>query len=208
MDFQGAFIQAILRYDPDPVHAEELWQEAVAHYSAKGRFYHTITHLEGLYQALIPVRNLIEDWDCILFSILYHDFVYSAIRHDNEEKSAVVARERLSVAGFPAARIALCVEAIEATKGHAHSRNADIDYFTDADLCILGSVAEVYTTYAVSIRQEYSVYPNVLYRPGRKKVLEHFLKMDRIFKTEFFFARFETPARANLQRELQGEIVY
>lgn len=34
--------------------------------------------------------------------------------------------------------------------------------------------------------REYSIYSNVVYNSGRKKVLNHFLTMNRIFKTDFF----------------------
>jgi hypothetical protein len=33
---------------------------------------------------------------------------------------------------------------------------------------------------------EYSIYPAFIYNPERKKVLNHFLLMDRIFKPAFF----------------------
>ena len=46
-------------------------------------------------------------------------------------------------------------------------------------------------------------YPDLLYKPGRKKVLQHFLSMERIFKTEQFFSRFEDKARKNLLQEFE-----
>jgi predicted metal-dependent HD superfamily phosphohydrolase len=46
------------------------------------------------------------------------------------------------------------------------------------------------------------VYPDVIYKPGRKKVLAHFLQMERIYKTGIFFTMFEKQARQNLQDEL------
>ena len=58
----------------------------------------------------------------------------------------------------------------------------DINLFTDADLAILGAEPEIYKNYAAAIRQEYSVFPDPIYIPGRKKVLLHFLKMERLFK--------------------------
>jgi predicted metal-dependent HD superfamily phosphohydrolase len=66
----------------------------------------------------------------------------------------------------------------------------------------LGQHWENYLAYAKDVRKEYSIYPDFIYKPGRKKILNHFLKMKRIFKTEFFFAKFEETAKENLNREL------
>lgn len=77
----------------------------------------------------------------------------------------------------------------------------EINLFTDADLSILGSVQSVYVNYAKQVRQEYSIYPDFMYRPGRQKVLNHFLQMKKIFKTDVFFNKYEAQARINLQHE-------
>jgi len=61
----------------------------------------------------------------------------------------------------------------------------------------------VYDQYKAAIRAEYRIYPDILYRKGRKKVLEHFLERDQIYYTSVFQAR-EEKARANLERELMG----
>ena len=62
----------------------------------------------------------------------------------------------------------------------------------------------LYDTYCQQVRKEYSIYPDFLYKPGRKKVLEHFLNMERIFKTTYFFDLYEAQARENLRRELSS----
>lgn len=91
---------------------------------------------------------------------------------------------------------------INATKKHDVHTDADINYFTDADLAILGSAENDYKTYFLKIRKEYRWYPDLVYNPGRKRVLQHFLSMERIFKTEYFFNKFESQARKNLGMEL------
>jgi predicted metal-dependent HD superfamily phosphohydrolase len=91
---------------------------------------------------------------------------------------------------------------ILATKSHAASVNRDIDLFTDADLSVLGAAPETYAQYAAGVRKEYSMYPDLHYKPGRRKVLKHFLEMDRIFKTDEFFQLYEKQARENLLHEL------
>jgi hypothetical protein len=62
---------------------------------------------------------------------------------------------------------------------------------------------ETYLDYCQKVRKEYSIYPDLLYNLGRRKVLEHFLQMKMIFKTEAFFNRFEQNARQNIGREIR-----
>jgi predicted metal-dependent HD superfamily phosphohydrolase len=99
--------------------------------------------------------------------------------------------------------IELCKTHILATKSHHQSSDTDTNFFTDADLSVLGQSWEIYSTYFKNVRKEYSIYPDLLYNPGRKKVLNHFLAMDRIFKTEFFYDKFEIQAKKNLRKELE-----
>ena len=89
------------------------------------------------------------------------------------------------------------------TKGHSISKDNDTNFFTDADLSILGLDWDLYSEYAQNVRKEYSNYPTIIYKMGRRKVLKHFLVMERIFKTDHFFEKFEVLARENLRRELQ-----
>jgi predicted metal-dependent HD superfamily phosphohydrolase len=91
---------------------------------------------------------------------------------------------------------------ILATKGHTVSTDNDTNLFTDADLSILGESWELYQEYFQKIRKEYAIYPDAVYNPGRTKVLNHFLSMERIFKTDIFHEKFELNAKNNLTREL------
>jgi predicted metal-dependent HD superfamily phosphohydrolase len=92
---------------------------------------------------------------------------------------------------------------IIATKKHLAGQGKETDLFLDADLAILGFPANYYEIYTKAIRKEFSMVPDLLYRPGRKKVLRHFLQMDSIFKTESFRDRFERQARINIENELK-----
>jgi predicted metal-dependent HD superfamily phosphohydrolase len=181
--------------------AEGLWREIEAAYSKKGRYYHTLRHLENMLGRLEEVKHLIADWDVVLFSLFYHDIVYKALWKDNEEKSAQIAEARMRQLGLQPDMIEACRDQILATKAHGTSTSSDTNYFTDADLSILGADAAAYDEYARGVRKEYAVYPDIIYKPGRKKVLEHFLAMDRIFKTDYFFEKLEATARKNLGRE-------
>ena len=100
-------------------------------------------------------------------------------------------------------KIELCKKQILAIKSHIKSTDSDTNYFTDADLSILGQNWKIYSLYYKKARKEYSIYPNLIYKPGRKKILNYFLTMDIIFKTDFFYNRLEIQAKENLQKEIE-----
>ncbi|HEX2627964.1 MAG TPA: hypothetical protein VHM26_03105 [Chitinophagaceae bacterium] len=188
----------------DPTAVIELyWKEIADAYSSKNRHYHNLDHLNNLYQQLLPVKDNIRDWPIIIFSIAYHDLVYNSRKKDNEVKSAERAVERLQAIRINTDRIDHCKQQILATAGHLISDNSDVNYFTDADLSILGVSQSNYLDYASAIRKEYKMYPGFLYKPGRIKVLKYFLSLDRIFKTDHFHALYEVAARNNLAHEIQ-----
>jgi len=89
------YIKLLKNYTDDNCLIEELWTEIEQNYYDKKRHYHTLSHLENLLQQLLEVKNKIESWDTILFTLYYHDFVYDALKSDNEEQSADLAEKRM-----------------------------------------------------------------------------------------------------------------
>lgn len=206
--FEQVFKTELRLYTDDPEKINRFWQEIEKNYSSKGRYYHTLTHLDNLLAELLPIRERISNWTTLIFSIAYHDIIYKSSTSNNEEMSARLAFERLSSIAVPAEICQNCASQIQATKKHDLSEQGDTNYFTDADLAILGANAVDYKNYTQAIRKEYRMYPNFLYKPGRKKVLAHFLEMPTIYKTEYFRERYEEVARENLRwelRELNGD---
>lgn len=196
------FYSLVGRYSGDISVANKLWNEIKDCYSQAERRYHTLTHLEHFFLELEHIQEKIRQWDTILFALFYHDIVYDAPKQDNEEKSAELAVQRLESIGFPEEGIEQCKALIIATKSHqAHSDSAG-NFFTDADLSILGKDRKSYQHYAEQIRQEYSLFPDHLYSIGRAKFIEHFLSMPSIFKTDFFQTKYAEQAIANLKWEL------
>ncbi len=197
------FIKLIGNYTADEKLVMQLWNEIEANYSGKKRHYHTLNHLENLLQQLLNVKDQIKDWDTILFTLYYHDIIYNPLKTTNEEKSAAFAENRMQVIDVPKPIVGNCVQQILATKKHLLSTDNDTNIFTDADLGILGRPWEVYEKYYKQVRKEYALYPDLIYNPGRKKVLQHFLQMQQIFKTDYFFELFEAQAKANIAIELR-----
>lgn len=182
---------------------EQLWNEINSVYTHPKRYYHNFNHLQHLYDEFLEVKDEINDWNTVLFSLFFHDIVYNALRRDNEERSVIIAENRLQSIDVPQSIIDAVKEQILATKSHKKSQDSDTNYFIDADLSILGQDFKQYGEYVTNIRQEYILYPDMIYKPGRKKVVEDFLQMDRIFKTDYFYNKYEKQARENLQLELE-----
>ncbi|WP_047790533.1 HD domain-containing protein [Tenacibaculum mesophilum] len=200
---KNTFLNLLATYSNDNSFNILLWQEIEEHYTSKKRHYHTLEHLENLLFQLTPIRTKISSWNTILFTLFYHDVIYNSLKNNNEEKSAELAAKRMNQLSIPNKVIENCFSQILATKSHKTSENSDTNYFTDADLSILGQSWEVYTQYYKNVRKEYAVYPNIIYNSGRKKALLHFLTMENIFKTEYFYQKFEETARKNIQKEIE-----
>jgi predicted metal-dependent HD superfamily phosphohydrolase len=182
-------------------HASAIWGEVEKAYSANGRHYHNLGHLDQILGELNEYRSQFACWHAVVFATAYHDIIYNVLKDDNEDRSAELASDRLAAITFPVEDRRRCVQMILATKGH-EAVDAEVNLFTDADLSILGSDQETYLTYTRQIRLEYSIVPDAAYISGRRKVIKRFLNMERIYKSKEFFEKYELFARRNLQNEL------
>lgn len=173
-------------------------------YSEKHRAYHNLSHIRALLTHAESFCHELQNYEAVAFAIWFHDAIYNTKRNDNEEKSAELGEEMLSQLSVPREMIAASKQMILATKKHELlNDSADLKCFLDFDLSILGTSAEVYEQYSQAIRKEYSWVPYFLYRKGRKKVLESFLKRERLYFTDAMKARSEVQARQNIENELK-----
>lgn len=202
LKLKARFSELISVYSNDEQLMESYWNEIEEKYTSKKRYYHNLTHLENMIAELEAVKNDIADYDAVLFSVFYHDIIYKATAKDNEEKSAEKAKACLEKLNLDTDRIAKIYNQIIATKAHQESEDLDTNFLLDADMAILGKEWNQYHEYAKQVRKEYAIYPDFMYNPGRKKVLIHFLEFEEIYKTDFFKDKYETPARANIKKEI------
>ncbi|WP_241331390.1 HD domain-containing protein [Chryseobacterium arthrosphaerae] len=203
MHLKDRFLRICLPFDKDHERISRFWNEIETKYTEKGRYYHNLLHLDNMFQELEAVKDRISRFTLLSFAVFYHDIIYDATSKSNEEKSAVTAEKRLAELGLSYEEIMIVSDQILATKSHQKSENMDINYLLDADLSVLGKDRETYLVYTQMIRKEYSIYPDFLYKPGRKKVLRHFLELENIFKTEYFRDQYETQAKENIETELR-----
>jgi predicted metal-dependent HD superfamily phosphohydrolase len=176
-------------------------------YGGKKRHYHNAHHILALLAYAQEYRHQLKAPLLVDFAIVYHDIVYNVLRKDNEGKSALLAAKRLSELGMHPYEAGLVKLYIEATQHHQIPEGLDhaedLAFFLDFDMAILGATWEDYQAYIMAVRKEYNIYPDMLYRPGRKKFLEQTLAAREIFHTQEFKLRFDAAARNNMEKELQ-----
>jgi len=187
----------------------KLRDELTRAYAAPERHYHNLAHIEAMLELMRTRKTALSDPAAIDAAIWFHDAIYDTRRHDNEEKSAELAVNRL--AGLLSHdRIATIARMIRATAGHKvpdgldDTQRRDCELFLDTDLAILGSTPEVFAAYEEAVRHEYDWVPDALWREGRKKVLQGFLDRPSIYASPQFHASHEAVARANLTRSLES----
>lgn len=204
MNLKEVYIQLCLSYTNDQDLINNEWTKIDHAYTERKRYYHGLKHIEHIWIELNKVKENVENWNVILFTMFYHDIIYKAHKQNNEEASAEFAQKVMRKLWVNEEDIRQCYQQILATKSHIKSLELDTNYFVDTDLAILGSSWETYQNYALQIRREYSIYPDILYKPGRRKVIQHFLNQEQIYKTDFFRNLYESNAKQNLKSELKS----
>lgn len=201
---QHRFAELFQRFSTDEKRQDQYWLEIQKNYSQSDRHYHNLQHLAAMLTELDAVNHDIQQREILDWAVFYHDIIYKITSKKNEEKSADLAVNRLKTLALPPVSLNKIHDVIAATKSHNLSNCSDTNYLLDADLAVLGKAAEQYDRYAQQVRKEFAIYPRFLYNSGRKKVLEHFLNKERIYKTDFFVAKYEAQAMKNLRRELEN----
>jgi predicted metal-dependent HD superfamily phosphohydrolase len=80
--------------------------------------------------------------------------------------------------------------------------DCDLAVLLDLDLSTLAAERAEYCSYAQAIRREYAHVLDELYRPGRRRILEGFLGLQRIYRTDQLHALWEERARTNISGEI------
>jgi predicted metal-dependent HD superfamily phosphohydrolase len=194
--------------DDDPVELPAPLARALeAAYGSAGRAYHDLEHVRDVLDRFREVARDV-GWAHpreVFVALLFHDAVYTPGAHDNEERSAELARESIArcLPGVDGERVAWL---IRVTARHGSLAPGDVDgeaaLFLDCDMAILGSAAATYDAYERNIAREYAALPVEQFRAGRRRFLERLLACERIFLSDYFHRRLDGVARANLRRWL------
>lgn len=192
---------------PDEKQRTATFEQLVAAYSASGRHYHTLRHVQILLDAVQAEAATLHDSTVVQLAVWFHDAVYEPLRDDNEARSAELASDFLANTTLSESRQQRVAFLIGRTKDHTQilpDEDQDLQLFLDADLGILGAPETNYWQYARQVRQEYQSVPELLYQRGRSKVLEKLLNTPVLYRTAAYRTRLDAAARHNLQAELQA----
>jgi len=169
------------------------------------RRYHDRSHLLACLRAADTVQAECRDPHAVAWALWFHDAVYWPWSRHNERRSADWAADAARALRLPEPFAAHVHALVMATAhGQPHAPVTDVEWVLDIDLGILGQPPAVYQRYAQQVRQEYFWVPQRRWREGRAQVLRHFLQQPQLYRTAHFQQRYEAPARANLQHELQS----
>ena len=137
--------------------------------------------------------------DLAELALWYHDAVYVATAHDNEERSAALLLEDASALGLgPVAREAAdCVRATAHLAGVVPEGSAS-ELVVDIDLSILGREPLRFMDYEYAIADEYASVGWTRYVLGRARFLNALLERPSIFRTPALAERYEQSARRNI----------
>jgi len=151
---------------------------------------------------LDDAAGLATSLESVELALWFHDAVYDTRALDNEEQSAVLARQCLTEAAVEVALVERIEGLVMATKSHAITRDPDTALMLDVDLSILGQSEKRFAEYEAAIRQEYYWVPENTFTTERAKILERFLARERLYITDQFFRKYEVQARLNLEQSL------
>lgn len=172
------------------------------HYNEPHRAYHNAQHITEVLRWFDAVADEV-GWSSprdVYDAVLFHDVIYDPKAHDNEERSA-----ELAVAHGCSSRTA---ELIQLTARHGKVTRdevaTDAALFLDCDTAILGAPMAEFDAYNRAIAIEYGHVPAEAFRAGRGAFLRMMRERPRLFLTEYFHAKLDEAARANLDHALRS----
>jgi predicted metal-dependent HD superfamily phosphohydrolase len=171
-------------------------------YREPHRAYHTLQHLDECFRVLETIREAAQSPGAVGIALFYHDAIYDTHSHDNEEKSAELARQVLAGVGAAAALSSYVTGLILVTRHAAMPQTLDEQIVVDVDLSILGALPDRFDEYERQVRREYSWVDEAVFRSVRTRILQEFLARPAIYSTANFRDRLERQARQNLKRSI------
>lgn len=166
-----------------------------------GRHYHTLSHLEACLREFDAARELVLEPAEVELALWFHDAIYKSWRRDNEPQSAALAVRTLRAAREDV--VDRIRQMILATAHRDAGFSGDTALILDIDLAILGAPPEIYSQFERAVRREYWWAPRARYVAGRSKLLRSLLERPAIYQHDWFYAKYEKQARANVAAALQ-----
>lgn len=183
--------------------ADDLFAGLAAAWDEPHRAYHNTAHLVDCLQQLDSAPGEGADRRLVEAALWFHDAVYDPRATGNETRSAAWASRGLTAVGVPPATSAEVARLILLTRHSAPAQDPAGRLVCDVDLSILGRDPEQFAEFERRIRAEYSWVPEETFRQVRGDILAGFLRRSPLYLTGHFRAKYELPARSNLQAAVE-----
>lgn len=167
----------------------DTYHRLITAYSEKHRAYHTLEHIEACFRHLDATLGQSKYPQEIELALWFHDVIYQPFSATNEEESAILAKEFLSLNSVEPEIVERINDLIILTKDHTMPQSTDARLMLDIDLSILGTEAHIYEQFEKNVRKEYKRVPAFIFKKKRKEILKSFVERPRIYHTAYFFDR-------------------
>jgi len=181
-----------------------IYSNLISLYCEPHRTYHNLDHISNCLSEFDSVKDLLENPHETELALWFHDAIYDTKAKNNEEESAelaVLSMQSLGISNDKAQRVQ---KLILLTKHNAIPAETDECFIVDMDLVIFGYSPDKYDEYEKQIKLEYRWVRHKLFCEARFKLLRSFLDRKWIYSTDYYRRRYETIARDNLKRALEG----
>ncbi|KAL0478957.1 hypothetical protein AKO1_007842 [Acrasis kona] len=200
----------VVFYKATDTYENKWWDIIIKMYAEEQRYYHTLDHIEDIFNKLKDKNLQPFDKHVMSMTVLFHDIIYQPTKHDNEDQSASLFLEFAIDFCIPKEESDVVVEIILATKNHMKHKDGSyiMHVFLDLDLSILGSNQQDYDTYAKNIRNEYNHVDDQTFKTERGKFLTSWINKiesgESLFYTDTMRSLYEAKSLINMKRELQN----
>jgi len=183
---------------PGALSGARVYAEVVARYGEPHRRYHTLDHVHDCLRRFDWISHLTPSPDAVELALWFHDVIYAQRADDNERRSAMLYNER-AIGASPEFRrhvssLILITRHVEAAHG------LDRGYVVDIDLGGFGLPWEEFRRQGRLVRDECPWQTEAEHAAGLACFLRRLIARPRFFATDYFHARFEQVARANIAR--------
>lgn len=179
--------------------AEAVYKALTAFYGEAHRHYHTLRHIEHCLIEFDQAAALMDDADAVEMALWFHDVIYQPKAADNERRSAEWYRQAAAGSGSAVFQQKVC-DLILATTHRRPPTQDDARFIVDIDLSSFGLPWERCERDGRRIRAEFAGLDDARYYPNHLRFLRSLRRRPTLFRTEFFQRRYESIARANLDR--------
>jgi predicted metal-dependent HD superfamily phosphohydrolase len=183
------------------------WRGIREHYTEPHRHYHTLAHIGHCLDEFEYIRAFVQNPIAIMYAIIYHDYIYYIRRKSilsNEELSAIIAKNflyynKLYSLGDSVFDLVVATDHLKDREGQSE----DQMLLVDIDLSGLGQAPETFAAHNELIRREYAHVPDEEFRQESTKLLTKFFNYSPLYRTEYFFNKYERQAKINLRGSLE-----